>query len=660
MKGYWIWNYGEYEIYHAMKLHLRRQEFGADYPAFWKVPVPNVNAKFMKRMESSGGYLIAYTTGKGYILVDETRYKMGERVEIPAGAHTISAVVASDTGFPALFVESDVCPSDAGWTANNNAGKLTPVGWEEYFDSPEKNPEIFPFAYEHKEAVCVERKEAGWLYDFGKELFGYLNIKNADPDEKLGVFYGESVEEALDTENSILLEFVSGQREYQLRQRAFRYIYIETASDDLDVSMEFEYLPLEKKGSFSCDNALSNKIYDTCVHTFHLNSRECYLDGIKRDRWVWSGDAYQSARINGYLYADPSIVRRTALGLIGKETIEQHINTIVDYSFYWIIGLYEYYMTYGDRDFLARSYPMALRLLEFCERRLNEDGFIVGAEGDWTFIDWSEIDKTGAVCAEQMLLAAAYEAMAKITAALDGRAEADSCTEEYLKKRAVLVEKINAFYWKDELGAFIDSYESGRNHVTRHANIFAIMYDIATPDQRDSIVKNVLKNDAVTKITTPYFEGYELDVWGKVGEFSQIESMLDSYWGGMIRLGATSIWEEFDPTLNGAEHYAMYGSKYAKSLCHAWGAGPIYLFGRYYLGVYPTAPGYETFCVKPALGGMKQIAGTVPVNGGEVRVALDEKGLSVTATKSGGTLIWKGKEYVLEANLPLVISNIDA
>jgi len=26
----------------------------------------------------------------------------------------------------------------------------------------------------------------------------------------------------------------------------------------------------------------------------------------------------------------------------------------------------------------------------------------------------------------------------------------------------------------------------------------------------------------------------------------------------------------------------MYGRKYGKSLCHAWGAAPLYLLGRYY------------------------------------------------------------------------------
>ena len=83
------------------------------------------------------------------------------------------------------------------------------------------------------------------------------------------------------------------------------------------------------------------------------------MDGIKRDRWVWAGDTYQSARINRYLFADKEIEQRTLRGLIGKEPIEQHINTILDYSLLWIISLNEHYMTYADRVFLEKIFPMA-------------------------------------------------------------------------------------------------------------------------------------------------------------------------------------------------------------------------------------------------------------------------------------------------------------
>lgn len=649
-KSYWMWHSGDYEIYHSMKVNMRRQEFGADYPTFWQVHSPYITVKFHKQYEGGAGYISAHTNGKGYLLVDGHRYSTDTTARFSAGKHTFEAVIYKESGLPALFIDSDVCPGDNTWICNHNAGAFLPAGIDPYFDSMDKDPEVFPFVYERKDPVRTEALENGVLFDFGKELFGYIHIAQDIADRPLGVFYGESREEALDTENTLVFERVSGQKDYTFAQRAFRYIYVEGTADDCKVWADYEYLPLERKGSFRCNDPLFEQVYDVCAHTFHLNCREGFLDGIKRDRWVWSGDAYQSARINSYLFADPAIVKRTAIGLAGKPPVEQFMNTIMDYTTLWIIGVYEYYMTYSDTAFLKQMSPMMDAHIAFCETRLNADGFVQGKDGDWIFIDWSDIDKTGAVCAEQMLLAAAYDTMAAVDEILH------KGDRGYADKAAALKQKINRYYWDDEKGAFISSYQSGHRHVTRHANIFAVMYGIATPEQTDSILHNVLKNDSITKIITPYFKGYELDVLAKLGEFDEIEEMLHSYWGGMLALGATSVWEEFDPTLEGAAHYAMYGNKYGKSLCHAWGAGPIYLFGRYYLGVYPTAPGYKTFRVEPHAGGLKSFEGTVPLGtDGQVQVSLDNGKITVLATKAGGTLLWNGKEYVLEPNITLTV-----
>lgn len=641
-RSYWIWHYGEYEIYHTMMMNLRRQEFGADLPPFWQVSSPAVVIQFEKQISApKEGYLIAHTTGKGYIQLGQKRYPMERRVTLPAGDYTVAITVCKHDGLPALFVESDLCPSDGSWLSNDCVSESAPVDWQPQYDAVDVSPETFPFAYQRREPAACQRLPEGTLWDFGNEYFGFLNVENADPACPLTVHYGESREEALDIGESVLWETVQGAAGYRLRQRAVRYVFIPHAPAELTVTLDYEYLPLAQPGTFSCDNELFNDVYRTCVHTFHLNCREAFLDGIKRDRWLWSGDAFQSARINRYLFADPAIVRRSALGLIGKPPVAQHLNGIVDYSMLWILGLWEYYLHYGDAAFIRRVFPRATQLLAFCEERCNEEGFIVGHGKDWTFIDWAEIDKTGAVCAEQILLTATYEAMAALAQAID------EPSQGYRERAASLKDAVNAHYWDEKKGGFIDSYESGRRNVTRHANIFAVMFGIATPAQTESIRRCVLKNETVPPITTPYFKGYELDVLGMLGEFDAIEGELTSYWGAMLACGATTVWEEFDPRKSGVEHYAMYGDRYTKSLCHAWGAGPIYLFGRYYLGVAPTAPGFATFTVTPNAGSLASFTGTVPVGEGTVTVTLEAERLRVLATCPGGTLRWQGAEYPL-------------
>ncbi len=649
MKSYWIWHYGDYEIFHITKTNLRRENRGKLRSAFWKLSAPYVNVRFRKNFSCDSGYFICYTNGDGYITVDGNVYPTNVKIDLCKGFHKVEIQVFKYDGLPSAFVESDVCPSDGSWACDHFAGELSPVGFSEHLNSPDQNPEIFPFQYERKLPISTKDDNNGILYDFGTEIFGFLNIDNADKNSVLNISYGESEEEALDCEFSEITDCVNGKTKYRLKQRAFRYVYISPASEELSISADYEYLPLIQNGNFNCNLKLINDIYSTSAYTFHLNCREFFLDGIKRDRWVWSGDAYQCVRINRYLFADKDIEQRTIIGLIGKEPIEQHINTILDYSLLWIITLYEHYMTYGDTEFIERIFPMALKLLQFCETRLNKEGFIQGFDCDWTFIDWSDIEKTGAISAEQMLLIASYSAMAKLSGILG------KDSDVFAKKAVDLTNKVNEYFWDEKSGAFIDSYATGNNHVTRHANIFAIMYDIATPEQTEKIVKNVIMNQAVTPITTPYFKAYELDVLAKIGEISSVEKQISSYWGDMIKLGAKTIWEEYDPSKTGAQHYAMYGGRYSKSLCHAWGAGPIYLFGRYYIGVYPTSAGYETFNVEPTLGGFEEFCGTAPINGHTVTVKLNKHTLSVITTKAGGTLIWQGEKYTLIPDQELFI-----
>ena len=161
-------------------------------------------------------------------------------------------------------------------------------------------------------------------------------------------------------------------------------------------------------------------------------------------------------------------------------------------------------------------------------------------------------------------------------------------------------------------------------------------------------MRTVLENDKVRQITTPYFEFFELCALCKMGKLSHMQKKVESYWGGMIKLGATSIWEQYIPEQNGIEHYGMYGQKFGCSLCHAWGGGPIYLLGRYCLGVYPTSVGYATFTVEPKRGMYKFIDGKVPLpDGGEVTVKMDAHSCTVVTNREGGTLVLAGKEYSL-------------
>lgn len=111
----------------------------------------------------------------------------------------------------------------------------------------------------------------------------------------------------------------------------------------------------------------------------------------------------------------------------------------------------------------------------------------------------------------------------------------------------------------------------------------------------------------------------------------------------MLAQGATTFWETYDPKEGYPERLGMYGNRYGKSLCHAWGASPVYLLGKYYLGVQPTKPGYAEWEMCPCLGDLKWMKGDVPTPHGNIHIEMTQKQLTVQATEGQGTIYFQSK-----------------
>ncbi len=654
-KGKWIWYQGDFEIYHNMLIHARREECGHKRPCFWSLATPYPRVNFYKEFEAKEDTVInVKTNAVACVYIDGKGYGDNTDIQVSKGRHTIKLDAIKIGGLPSVYIDSKYLKTDESWLSDNGASAMKiKVGATPCYFDPYVTPEEFVFSYERVDWQSKVAINGGALYDFGKELFGKLIIKNAHCDKEIQITYGESEEEALDRENAVIIDTVRDKEEYSLKSRAFRYIFIEgESSDGLEIYADYEYLPIQEKASFECDNEEINNIWKVSAYTLSLNSREFYLDGIKRDRWVWSGDAYQSFMVNRYLCFDNEIIKRTITALVGKPPYYQHINTINDYTLYMIIGLWEYYFSSGDKEFVKFIFPRVKELYNFTKSRLDENGLMCEREGDWIFVDWSEMDKDGPICALQILLWRATLAMADLS---------DLCGEEskeYKSTAQKLKETIIQLYWKGEKGAFIDSFTSGRNNVSRHANIFAILYDFVDNEKKQIIKENVLDNPEIAPIITPYFNFYQLMASCEMGDVEYMQKAVEDYWGGMTKQGATTIWEEFNPQQTGVEKYAMYGDKFGKSLCHAWGSGPVFLLGRYCVGVIPRDIAYKSFEIKPNLGGYKHIKGSVPLPKGKVDIEYDGNTLKIFSATEGGYYMKGEEKIIIPPNEKVIISTV--
>jgi alpha-L-rhamnosidase len=658
----WIWYPGDFEIWLGNQVQNRRTERGTFLPPFWKMDSHSVLVEFSRKLDLQVEETINLSVEGQYNVKLDGKLLFGfpTKVLIPAGKHSLNIKVHNQSSVPAIFVKGSTIQSDNSWKVTfedkewiDESGKasdtssgtvyLNAASWN--FDSPDTPPSMFKLATQLLPAVSSEKKNSGILYDFGKETFGFAKFIGLKGKGTLNIYYGESPEEALSIDHCETLDRIpvdnSSAKDFTVAgSKAFRYIYVEKdlALSYDSLSMLYEYLPLDYKGSFSCNDSKINEIWKVGAYTLHLTTREFFVDGIKRDRWMWSGDAYQSYLMNYYLFFDAPVVSRTTFALRGKDPVTSHVNTIMDYTFYWFMGIYDYYQYTGNRQLIEQLYPRMKSLMEYCLSRRNASGMMQGLAGDWVFIDWADfqMSKAGEVSFEQLLFCRSLETMALCANLLNDTEKA----KMYSKLAAELKSKLFTAFWSDKENAFIHNRENGimSAQVTPFTNIFAVLFNYLEADKTKAVKEHVLLDPKALKITTPYMRFYELEALCALGEQKHVLKEIRDYWGGMIDLGATSFWEKYNPEEKNPELLAMYGRPFGKSLCHAWGASPIYLLGKYYLGVKPTSPGYKTYLVEPCLGDLLWMEGDVPMPAGKVHLYCSTKEIKVKADSGTGTL----------------------
>lgn len=657
----WIWYPGDFEVWLGNQFNNRRTERGAMFPPFWKQDSHWPTVEFSTTVELAEAETI-HIKAEGlfnFMLDGKLQFGMPDEFLIPVGAHRLNFKVWNQSTPPALFIKGMTIHSNSSWLATyedkiwidengvaHGSGIYVPAAqWN--FDRMDTPPSAYRLPTLRQEPVAQESIGEGMLYDFGRETFGYVRLSGL-----VGVahlYYGESREEALDKDHCETLDIVSPHQE--LGSKAFRYVYVKTADNSHydSLSMDYEYAPYDEShsGTFACSDKLLNKIWEVGAYTMDLTTREFFLDGIKRDRWTWSGDAIQSYLMNYYLRFDTECVKRTIRQLRGKDPVTAHINTIMDYTFYWFKSILDYYQYTGDLTFISEMYPKMCTLMDYVLERTNSDGLVEGKADDWIFVDWVDfpMHKRGVLAFEQILFYKALMTMHTCATLLHQ-------TDPYQQLAENVIGKTRKLLWNDDCQAWEHAIEEGEiNHqITKFPNMFAILYDIVDDATKRNIVDSVMENNKIDPITTPYMRFYELEALCMMGRQTQVLQEIRNYWGGMLREGATSFWEKYIPSEQGTEHLAMYGRPYGKSLCHAWGASPVYLLGRYFLGIQPTQPGYATWEARPYLADLEWMEGRVPTPNGIIHIRMERHYVCIRSDEGRGRLYLGNRCFDIEPN----------
>ena len=131
---------------------------------------------------------------------------------------------------------------------------------------------------------------------------------------------------------------------------------------------------------------------------------------------------------------------------------------------------------------------------------------------------------------------------------------------------------------------------------------------------------------------------YILTARAMAGDYEGCLETIREYWGGMLSLGATTFWEDFDvdwmkdaaridelPKEGQIDVHGAYGrfcyKGYRHSLCHGWASGVTPWLSENVLGVKILEPGCKKIKVEPHLGDLEWAKGTYPTPYGEITVS---------------------------------------
>lgn len=479
-----------------------------------------------------------------------------------------------------------------------------------------------------RETVPV-RGRCRMLFDFGRELHGGIRLVAGfgKGGTMVRLRVGESANEALAElgekgctndhslrDITVPLPMLS---DMEFFNSGFRFASLEFLDEDAECALKavnavYVHHPRRRAGSFRCSDPLVEQIYSVAADTVMLCAQDYIWDGIKRDRLVWMGDLYPEITSLLSVCADDGCVADSLDFVVNETPLPGWMNAYPMYSMWWIMNLAEYYRMTGNRDYVFAQEKYFRGVLEQIDGCIAENGdFDFGMN----FIDWPSHEHAdepeGVRCLCRLCAASAreLESLYGMDHSLSSR-----IAEKISRKSAEVTEKRQIAALKLLSGASLSAKERAL----------------------------VAENGAAGFST--FMSYFLLSAQSEEAGMTAALSALKEYYGGMLKMGATSFWEDFDLNwLQGnvcpidrirregeTDVHGDFGKYcyvgYRHSLCHGWSAGVIPFLVRRVLGIKAEEPGYASVSISPDLGDLEFAEGEIPTPHGILRVSCRREG----------------------------------
>ncbi|MCI6526041.1 MAG: alpha-L-rhamnosidase C-terminal domain-containing protein [Bacteroidales bacterium] len=487
--------------------------------------------------------------------------------------------------------------------------------------------------------------KASIILDFGKEIHGGLKIviSTVSP-ARTPVFrvrFGESVSETCSELNTTTSLVETGSNEVmdlknntatndhamrdmeltcpyygsiEIGSTGYRFVRLDLLTDDMLVNLKevtaiLRYRDIPYEGSFNCSDQRLNDIWMTGAYTVHLNMQEYIWDGIKRDRLIWLGDMHPETSTISYVFGEDESVYSSLDLAVKQYPLPNYFNGMSAYSMWYLIMQYDWYMHFGNIDFLRKHGDYIKGLVDLIDTKVDAEGN--DELGGGRFLDWpSSPNEKGVHSGYRALIVWAMNDAAKLCRILGDEPQA--------KKAEAIVARLNKKIMPS-------------NNLKQAEGLMAIAGLKSAEDAAKAILEGGPKGFST------FYGYYMLQALAMDGKYAEALDIISKFWGGMLDLGATTFWEDFNldwvDNVGRIDEFVPAGKKdihgdfgaycypgFRHSFCHGWASGPTAWMSQHVLGIEPLEPGCRKVSVKPHLGNLEWAEGTCPTPMGNIYV----------------------------------------
>lgn len=489
-----------------------------------------------------------------------------------------------------------------------------------------REKELQPDFVDNDEVVLEENSNV--ILDFGRELHGSVlfvtRVVDDKEDNKVRIRLGESVSEAC----SELHGATNATNDHSLRdictqlvdfsamefcQSGFRFVRIDNVGKGklhvraiVAVSVMRDLHPL---GSFRCDDALVNEIFDTASRTLMLNMQTYLWDGIKRDRMVWVGDMQPEVLGITCLFGQNDIVSKSLDFAKNQYPAQDFINWMPAYSLWYIVIVHDYGYQAGDLSLWQSNLDYITSVVDVFDEKIGDDGKL----NFYAFLDWPTNETADA---ESGVDGLCYMAMNCAKEILSRYGRDTSVCESVIGK---ILRKKHDVSW-----------------AKQSASLLVYSGLVSAKQMHDFIVSGGAKG------MSTFMSYFILTAVAMSGDYATALQMLKQYYGGMLSVGATSFWEDFDVDwlensapiddvvpegrrdIHGENgRFCYVGLRH--SLCHGWSCGPVQYLLHNVAGFKVLDVGGSKLSVCPHLQGLQYVDASYPTIYGVVSVHAENR-----------------------------------